>query len=252
MAGPRLATARSAARVFLGELRPRTRRPSWRLAREVETVAPLSTDRAAQYAALARLDAFGTTGLYDAVVRAIELTQAAKGRRALVLFSDGNDRYSRTTAERRSSRRAVPTSWCIRSLSAASPSPFFERLAALTGGRRVLRAAIRRLARDAAARGARAALSVSARLRAGCTGTLERGSGADHGPCQAARRDGPSSRRVLASRCSLQPSACSPQLVAITPTQPPSTARASAAARVSRAGGAAARDMSAGPRPGPP
>ena len=102
---------------------------------QVETVSPLSTDRRAQYDALAGIDTFGTTGLYDAVGRAIELTQGGKGRRALVLLSDGVDRYSRTTSEdalgqaRRSDVIVYPIAL------GASPSPFFEQLAALTGGR---------------------------------------------------------------------------------------------------------------------
>jgi Ca-activated chloride channel family protein len=135
MAGQRLAIARSAARVFLGELRAEDEAAILAIGSEVETVAPLSTDRGSQYQALARIDTFGTTGLYDSVVRAIELTQAAKGRRALVLLSDGVDRYSRTTAEnalaqaRRSDVIVYPIAL------GASPSSFFEQLAPLTGGR---------------------------------------------------------------------------------------------------------------------
>jgi Ca-activated chloride channel family protein len=135
MAGPRLAVARSAARVFLGELRREDEAAILAIGSQVETVAELSTDRAAQYEALARIDTFGTTGLYDAVVRAIELTQAAKGRRALVLLSDGVDRYSQTSAEsaleqaRRSDVIVYPIAL------GPSPSPFFDQLAALTGGR---------------------------------------------------------------------------------------------------------------------
>jgi Ca-activated chloride channel homolog len=135
MAGPRLAVARSAARVFLGELRREDEAAILAIGSQVETVAELSTDRAAQYEALARIDTFGTTGLYDAVVRAIELTQAAKGRRALVLLSDGVDRYSQTSAEsaleqaRRSDVIVYPIAL------GPSPSAFFDQLAALTGGR---------------------------------------------------------------------------------------------------------------------
>ena len=135
MSGSRLAVARSAARVFLGELRPADESAILAIGSQVETVAPLSTDRDSQYAALARLDAFGTTGLYDSVARAIALTQNGTGRRALVLLSDGNDRYSTTTAEaaledaRRSDVMVYPIA-----LGTASP-PFFERLASLTGGR---------------------------------------------------------------------------------------------------------------------
>jgi Ca-activated chloride channel homolog len=135
MAGPRLAVARSAARGFLGELRREDEAAILAIGSQVETVAELSTDRAAQYEALARIDTFGTTGLHDAVVRAIELTQAAKGRRALVLLSDGVDRYSQTSAEsaleqaRRSDVIVYPIAL------GPSPSPFFDQLAALTGGR---------------------------------------------------------------------------------------------------------------------
>jgi len=155
MSGPRLAVARSAARVFLGELRPADESAILAIGSQVETVAPLSTDRESQYAALARLDAFGTTGLYDSVARAIALTQNGTGRRALVLLSDGNDRYSTTTAEtaledaRRSDVMVYPIA-----LATASP-PFFERLASLTGGRvfpssdpRRLNDTMRRVARE--------------------------------------------------------------------------------------------------------
>jgi Ca-activated chloride channel family protein len=135
MAGARLAVARSAARVFLGELRPEDEAAILAVGSEVDIVAPLSRDREAQYAALARLDSFGTTGLYDAVVRAIELTQLAKGRRALVLLSDGADRYSRMTAAAalEAARRADVMVYPI-ALGPSSP-PFFEQIAALSGGR---------------------------------------------------------------------------------------------------------------------
>ena len=135
MAGARLAVARSAARVFLGELRPEDEAAILAVGSEVDVVAPLSTDREAQYAALARLDSFGTTGLYDAVVRAIELTQVAKGRRALVLLSDGADRYSRMTAATalEAARRADVMVYPV-ALGSSSPA-FFEQIAALSGGR---------------------------------------------------------------------------------------------------------------------
>ena len=79
MAGPRLAVAKSAARTFLGQLRPEDEAAILTIGSQVETAAPLSTDRQAQFEALGRIDAFGTTGLSDAVIAAIEITQAAKG-----------------------------------------------------------------------------------------------------------------------------------------------------------------------------
>jgi Ca-activated chloride channel family protein len=135
MAGDRLAIARSAARAFLGELRPADRAMIVAIGSEIETLAPLSTDRDAQYRALAGLQPWGTTGLHDAIVAAIEAVQPAGGRRALVLLSDGTDRYSRATPadalER--ARRADVMIYPV-ALGRERP-PLFAELAALTGGR---------------------------------------------------------------------------------------------------------------------
>ena len=135
MSGPRLALAKAAARAFLGELRPEDESMVLAIGSEVEVVAPLSTDRPRQLDALARLDPFGTTGLHDAIVRAIDEVQVAKGRRALVLLSDGDDRYSRSTAAdaldraRRADVMVFPVA-----LGRTRP-PLFAELATLTGGR---------------------------------------------------------------------------------------------------------------------
>ena len=58
----------------------------------------MSGDRAAQLRALSAVQPWGTTGLYDAIVASIDAIQSAKGRRALVLLSDGTDRYSQASA----------------------------------------------------------------------------------------------------------------------------------------------------------
>jgi Ca-activated chloride channel homolog len=135
MAKNLLAVAKSAARVFLGELRPADESMIIGIGSQVEVIAPRSTDRAAQYAALNRLDAFGTTSLHDAIVSALDSMQDAKGRRALVLLSDGDDRFSNAKASevlvraRRSDVLIYPIA-----LGRERPSLFAE-LAALTGGR---------------------------------------------------------------------------------------------------------------------
>jgi Ca-activated chloride channel homolog len=135
MSGTRLALAKSAARAFLGELRPQDESMVLAIGSEVDVAAPLSTDRTLQFDALTRLDSFGTTGLYDAIIRAIDEVQVAKGRRALVLLSDGDDRYSRATAadalER--ARRADVMVFPV-ALGRERP-PLFAELATLTGGR---------------------------------------------------------------------------------------------------------------------
>jgi Ca-activated chloride channel family protein len=131
----RLPTEVSAARTLLGDLRPQDQSTLIAIGSEVETLAPLSSDRATQLRALAGVKPWGTTGLHDAIVAAIEAIQAAKGRRALVLFSDGNDRYSTASASdaldraRKSDVMIYPVA-----IGAARP-PLFAPLAALTGGR---------------------------------------------------------------------------------------------------------------------
>ena len=135
MAGDRLTLAKSAARVFLGELRPGDESMILAIGSEVEALTPLSPNRPAQFEALSRLDSFGTTGLHDAIVAAIGEVQGARGRRALVLLSDGDDRYSRATAEQ-ALARARGSDVMIFPVALGRERPrLFAELATLTGGR---------------------------------------------------------------------------------------------------------------------
>jgi len=135
MAGDRLALAKSAARVFLGELRSKDEAMVLAIGSEVEARAPLSTDRTAQFDAIAGIEAFGTTGMHDAVLHAIGEVQPAKGRRALVLLSDGDDRYSRATAEQ-ALERARGSDVMIFPVALGRTRPrLFAELATITGGR---------------------------------------------------------------------------------------------------------------------
>lgn len=135
MTGTRLSLAKAAAQAFLEELGPQDQAMILAIGSEVEVAAPLSTSRAAQQVAINKLDAFGTTGLHDAVITAIEEVQPAKGRRALVLLSDGNDRYSKASAAdaldraRRSDVMIYPVG------IGQARAPLFAELATITGGR---------------------------------------------------------------------------------------------------------------------
>src|SRR5262245_56161727 len=135
VSGARLALAKSAAQAFLGELRSSDEAMIIAIGSQVGVVAPLSTDRSAQRDAVSRLDAFGTTGLHDAIIDAIDAVQPAKGRRALIILSDGNDRYSEASAAdaleraRRSDVMVFPVA-----IGSTRP-PLFAELAMLTGGR---------------------------------------------------------------------------------------------------------------------
>ena len=135
VAGTRLSLAKTAAQAFLSELRPDDEAMIIAVGSEVEVVAPLSTDRAGQRTAVDKLDAFGTTGLHDAIIEAIDDVQPAKGRRALIILSDGDDRYSHASAvdavdrARRSDVMVFPVA-----IGKTRP-PLFAELATLTGGR---------------------------------------------------------------------------------------------------------------------
>ena len=94
----RLAVVKAAARALLVDLRPGDLVMVVAIGSETEVVAPLSSDRAAAARAVDAIDVWGTTPLYDATLAAINAIEPAKGRRALVLLSDGSDRYSNATA----------------------------------------------------------------------------------------------------------------------------------------------------------
>ena len=133
--GNRLGVAKSAALTFIGALRNEDQVMVLAIGSETEVAAPLSRDRGAAIAAVNRLDAWGTTPLYDATLVALDAIQTAKGRRALVLISDGTDRYSDTRAAdlvdqaRRRDVLIYPVA-----IGPVRP-PVFAELAAATGGR---------------------------------------------------------------------------------------------------------------------
>jgi Ca-activated chloride channel family protein len=130
-----LATEVGAARTFLEDLRAQDQATLIAIGSDIETIAPLSTDRAAQLRALSALAPWGTTGLHDAVIAAIDAIQTAHGRRALVLFSDGVDRYSQASAGDALGRAREADVMIYPVAVGGARSELFPQLAALTGGR---------------------------------------------------------------------------------------------------------------------
>lgn len=131
----RLGLAKSAARMLVGVLRAEDQVMVVAIGGDTAIAAPLSTDRAAALSAIDRLEPWGTTPLYDATLAALDAIQPARGRRALVLLSDGSDRYSDTAATdlvdraRRHDVLVYPIAVGI-----VRP-PVFAELATATGGR---------------------------------------------------------------------------------------------------------------------
>lgn len=97
MAGEPLRLAVRASQGFLGGLRPADRTMLWAVADGAELLAPLDSPRESQLRALAQLTPWSTTALRDGIVVALDRLDPEPGRQALVLFTDGEDRYSRTS-----------------------------------------------------------------------------------------------------------------------------------------------------------
>jgi Ca-activated chloride channel family protein len=135
MAGSRLRTAASAAKRFLGRLRPEDQVMILAVSSEVTVLAPLSRDRAAHVRAIDTLQPWSATSLNDAIIAGIDLIQPARGRRGLVVLSDGEDRYSEARPQEvlARARRADVLVYPI-AVGRDAPALFAE-VAALTGGR---------------------------------------------------------------------------------------------------------------------
>jgi Ca-activated chloride channel homolog len=138
MAGERLQLAKQASQAFLRELKPADRSLVVAISSEADEIAPLSNDRAAQTRAIAALDPWSTTALHDAIISTLDRLEPEPGRQAIVVFSDGTDRYSRHTAAevmdraRRSNALIYPIAF------GKTRPPLLAELAVLTGGRSFL------------------------------------------------------------------------------------------------------------------
>jgi Ca-activated chloride channel family protein len=138
MAGKPLELAKQASRTFLNQLKTGDRAMVVAISSTADVIAPLSMDRVSQARAIAALDPWSTTALRDAIIASLDRIEAEPGRQALVLFSDGNDRYSGATEAdviaraRRSNALIYPIT-----IGKQRP-PLLAELAVLTGGRSFL------------------------------------------------------------------------------------------------------------------
>lgn len=135
MAGEPLRLAKQASQSFLRALRPDDKSMVVAINSEAEVIAPLASDRTAQARAVERLDPWSTTALHDAVIATLDRLEPEQGRQALVVFSDGTDRYSHATVSdvleraRRSNALIYPIAF------GKQRPPLLAELAAATGGR---------------------------------------------------------------------------------------------------------------------
>ena len=106
----------------------------------VYTVARKTTNLADRLRAVDRLSAMGATSLYDSIAKGIETLGQQVGRKALVVFTDGEDQGSHLTIEEVEQRLQASdvTLYMIgqgRGISAEPLKRVMQRLADPTGGR---------------------------------------------------------------------------------------------------------------------
>jgi len=94
-----LPTLKVAVKQFLAALRPEDRVTVLGFNDMVFTLAKNAASLEERLAAVDELSAWGGTAMYDAAIRAIGLLSKRPGRKALVMFTDGEDRVSRMTEE---------------------------------------------------------------------------------------------------------------------------------------------------------
>jgi len=138
MAGEPLRLARQASAAFLRALKPGDRSMVVAISSGAEVLAPLSVDRVTQIRAIEALDPWGTTALHDGIIAALDRLAPEPGRQALVVFSDGADRYSRAT-ETDVLARARRGTALVYPIAVGRQRPrLLVELAVLTGGRSFL------------------------------------------------------------------------------------------------------------------
>jgi VWFA-related protein len=138
--GPAMQTCREAVRRFLASLRPVDHVTLLAFNDTVFTVARRDATPQARERAAARLRSWGSTAFYDAVLRGLDLLERHRGRRALVLFTDGEDMVSHATADdvqRRIEVSAAPVYVVAQGKGMREPGlrKVLDRISGVSGGR---------------------------------------------------------------------------------------------------------------------
>jgi Ca-activated chloride channel homolog len=138
MAGDKLRLAKQASQSFLRALKPDDRSMVVAINNDAEVVAPLTMDRFNQSRAVEALDPWSTTALHDAIIATLDRLASEPGRQALVIFSDGTDRYSKASAAQVVERARRSNALIYLIAFGRERSPLLAELAVVTGGRSFL------------------------------------------------------------------------------------------------------------------
>ena len=138
--GPAMARCRESVKRFLASIRPIDPVTLLAFNDSVFTVSRREAAPEARLRAVDRLRAWGSTAFYDAVLRGLDLLEKHRGRRALVLFTDGEDMVSHATAQdvqRRIEVSASPVYVVAQGKGMREPGlkRVLDRVAGVSGGR---------------------------------------------------------------------------------------------------------------------
>lgn len=138
MAGDKLRLAKQASQSFLRALKPGDRSMVVAINNDAEVIAPLTMDRFNQGRAIDALDPWSTTALHDAIITTLDRLASEPGRQALVIFSDGTDRYSKAGAAQVVERARRSNALIYLIAFGRERPPLLAELAVVTGGRSFL------------------------------------------------------------------------------------------------------------------
>jgi len=138
--GPVMPKVKKAVKQFLGDVPPEDQVTLLGFNDSIFTLTRKTTDPGERIKAVDRLAPWGSTALYDVLLRGVEMLGRQTGRKALVVFTDGEDQGSHATindVERRLQSSDV-TLYMIAQGRGVTMEPLkriMERLSVPTGGR---------------------------------------------------------------------------------------------------------------------
>lgn len=138
MAGEPLRLAKTASQAFLRQLRPSDRSMAVAIGSDTEVIAQLSNDHAQHQRAINALDPWSTTSLHDAIISILDRLEDEPGRLAVVVFSDGVDRYSTAPASQVIERARKSQALIYPITLGKNRPPLAAELAVVSGGRSFL------------------------------------------------------------------------------------------------------------------
>jgi Ca-activated chloride channel family protein len=137
---PSMAKVKAAATQFLNAIPPQNPVTLLAFNDNVFELVRASTDLNRRTEALSDLQPWGATALYDSIIRGVELLGRKSGRKALIVFTDGEDQGSHATLEE-AERRLAPNDVTLYMIGLGRGTSFeplkkvMLRLVEPTGGR---------------------------------------------------------------------------------------------------------------------